>query len=173
MDSVVAFGPQHFWLGHLLSKVDIQDIEFAVQAEKMHNRFLFPYTRQGEYGFTPLQTVEQQAFCQALAHRGCIPAALLFGYSLSYNYPASSRVLCTISSLEYLLAGLTALLCHHRDVGFNDEFTFLYGNTLLYKICLYVLEQLGSASEQEQRNPVIEFCEWMVGTLDSQLHLDS
>jgi hypothetical protein len=162
------------WLGNLVSEDQLHEIARGIKADRSHDKFLYPYTKQGEIGFFPLETVAQQAFCQHLAHLGCIPATLLFGYSLSFDYIGTPRVICPHASIEYLFAGISAFLIHHRDKGFEREFAYFWGNYWFHEICRHVLEWFWVNAPDDHTHPVREFCEWWVANTGGTIHrLDS
>ncbi len=162
------------WLGNLITAADLHEIECGIKAKRSHARFLYPYTRQGELGFVPLETVEQQAFCQYLAHQGCIPSMLLFGFSLSFAYIGTPRVICPMASAEYLFAGISAFLVHHRDKGFEREFAYFWGNFWFHEVCKYMLDWFVTNAPHDYDHPVRQFCEWWVANTGGSLHrLDS
>ena len=101
-DYRTAYSPQQFWLGNFLTDTNMDEIIQAQMYPKCHDNFIYPYMKQRSCQFTPIYTIEEQAICQVLSHMGCIPATLLFGYSLSTEYEVSARVVCAEKSFEYL-----------------------------------------------------------------------
>lgn len=162
MKDSVTINTKVCWLGNLVTDDHLVEIAKGIKADKHHDCFLYPYTKHGADGFVPLETVEQQAFCQHLAHLGCIPAMLLFGFSLSSAYIDTRRVICPTSGDEYLFAGLSAFLLHHRDPGFEEEFAFFWGNFWFSEICRYVLSWFLMNRPNDREHPVRQFCEWWV-----------
>ena len=164
-----SYSPQQFWLGNFVTDTHMNDIIQAEQQPKCHEKFVFPYTEQSSGSFVPLYTLEEQAVCQVMAHRGCIPATLLFGYSMTTEYESSARVICEVNSFQYMFLGIAALLYHHRDRGFYHELQFLYGNMLLYKMCRFLIANNARLGFNVNGHPVMEFCQEVdvPNTLDS------
>lgn len=169
----IAYNPQLFWLGHFLTDAQMDDITEAEMHPKHHHNFIYPYMNKCSHQFVPIYTVEEQAICQVLSHKGCIPATLLFGYSLATEYELSARVVCAEKSFEYLFIGVAALLCYHKDNGFLQELQFVYGNRLLYMMCRYLLKQQDIFGFDDHSHPVIQFCHDMVFNIDNDVRLDS
>ena len=89
------------WFGHLVSEVQMREIEKIRSKTKIHDKFWLPESILGERGFKPIETIQEQAFCQVLCHEGCIAAGLLFGFSLSSYYKLSRRVLLESTAFDY------------------------------------------------------------------------
>lgn len=109
---------------NLLSADMAKEIRDLGKCPGSHHRFLYPYTLVGSRGFRQLYSIEEQAFCQSLAHRGCIPSSLLFGYSLTTDYRDSRRVYCDVNAFEYQFIGIEALMNHCLDDGFLNLWMF-------------------------------------------------
>ena len=168
-----AYSPNQFWLGNFVTDNHMNDIIQAEQQPKCHDKFIFPYTSQSSGTFAPLYTLEEQAVCQLMAHRGCIPATLLFGYSMTTDYEPSARVLCDVNSFQYMFLGIAALLYHHKDRGFYHELQFLYGNMLLYKMCHFLIANHARLGFNVDGHPVMEFCQDVVQEVEVPNTLDS
>jgi len=147
------------WLGHLVSEVQMKEIESIRIKAKVHDRFWLSESILGEHGFKPLTTVQEQAFCQVLCHEGCIASGLLFGFSLSSYYKLSRRVLLEAAAFDYCFICLEFFLLHHREPNFAEAAEFLNGTDVLYQICLFVLKNKYRLDKRQQSHAVFQFCD--------------
>ena len=165
------------WTGELLAKDRAEEVNRLCSKEFIqtlrHPQFILPQSILGERGFQALESVEQQAFCQILAHEACIPSCLLFGLSLSDVPPITSRVLCDINAFEYMYIGLEAMLYHHQDEGFVDEADFFIGTRAMYEICQYVIERSTPLGFEDEKTDVIQFAKICLAGIKTSIHLDS
>ena len=172
-DTTLFYTPIHVWLGNFITAEQVTEFNYVKQIKGVHQRFLYPYTRQGRYGFQQLYSVEQQAFCQMLAHQGCIASALLFGFSLSADYRVSRRIICIQNAYEYAFLGMEGLLKCSGDSSFLEEIEQCLDSPLFYQICEFLVEksQLFGGAEY-QHHPVIQFCRALTLRADAagQLH---
>ena len=149
------------WTGELLHPDRIPEVNRLCDERFIkslrHPQFILPHSILGEKGFIQLETAEQQAFCQILAHAGCIPSCLLFGLSLSDLPPLTPRVLCDINAYEYMYLGLEGMLYHHHEPGFVDEAGFLVGTRTMYNICQYVIERSKPLGFDHENTAVVNF----------------
>ena len=172
-DITLLYTPIHVWLGNFITAEHIAESNHVKQIEGVHQRFLYPYTRQGRYGFQQLYSVEQQAFCQMLAHQGCIASTLLFGFSLSSDYRVSRRIICPQNAYEYMFLGIEGLLECSAENGFVDEIEHFLVSPVLIQICAFLAEKSQQFGPVEhQSHPVIQFCRAIMQTSDAtdQLH---
>lgn len=157
-DLTLLYTPVHVWLGNFITAEQVAESKHVKQIKGVHQRFLYPYTRQGRYGFQQLYSVEQQAFCQMLAHQGCIASALLFGFSLSTDYRVSRRIICPQNAYEYMFLGIEGLLECSAENSFVEEIEHFLVSPVLMQICTFLAEksqQLGPV--EHQCHPVIQF----------------
>ncbi|WP_397472619.1 hypothetical protein [Rheinheimera sp.] len=148
------------WLGNFISAQHASELERVRQIPGVHPRCLYLFTRQGSGGFTPLYSIEQQAFCQFLAHRGCVLSSLLFGYSLSMAYRESRRIICMVSAYQYVFWGIEGMLQCSLDQDFLSHIAPLLDDPLLYLLCEFLLHKRQALGfEQHQYHPIIEFCQ--------------
>jgi hypothetical protein len=148
------------WLGNFISARHAVELKRVRQMSGVHPRCLYLYTHQGRRGFKPLYRFEQQAFCQFLAHQGCVVSSLLFGFSLSTSYRDSRRIICTISAYQYVFWGLESLLQCSQDQEFLPHIAPFLDDPLLQLICEFLLQKRQALGiEQHQFHPVIEFCQ--------------
>jgi len=167
------FGVFQVWLGHFLTTAQMYDADRVFQFERCHQRFHYPYTVFGQRGFLPLDTLAQQAFCQKLAHRGCIPSLLLLGHSLSTDYGDSKRVICDVSGYQYAFLGIEGILLHSTDPGFWQESQLFLETPQLYQICSYLQRKWQPLGLNHGNHPVIEFCEMLTEGCAFSMQLDS
>ena len=165
------------WIGELLAKGRVEEVNRLCSKEFIqtlrHPNFILPQSILGERGFIPLESAEQQAFCQILAHAGCLPSCLLFGLSLSDSSPITSRVLCDINAYEYLYVGLEMMLYQHQDDGFVDEAEFFIGTRAMYEICQYVIERSKPLGFDHEQTDVMQFAKICLAGIKTSIQLDS
>ena len=165
------------WTGELIAKDRIEEVNRLCSKKFIHTlkhpKFILPQSILGERGFKPLVSIEEQAFCQVLAHAGCIPSCLLFGLSLSNAPPLTSRVYCDINAYEYMYLGLEAMLYQHQNEGFVDEANFLASTRTLYEICQHVIEQSKSLGFKHEDTDVIKFAKVCLVGIKTNIQLDS
>ena len=159
-DLTLFYTPIHVWLGNFITAEQVAESNRVKQIKGVHPRFLYPYTRQGRHGFQQLYSVEQQAFCQMLAHQGCIASALLFGFSLSADYRVSRRIICIKNAFDYAFLGIEGLLQCSDDNSFLEAIEQFLDSPLFYQICEFLVDksQLFGGAEY-QHHPVIQFCQ--------------
>jgi len=165
------------WLGEIISPNQLNETQHIRQkqlaGQLKHYHFLYEYSIQGEDGFNPLENVQQQAFCQTLAHLGCIPSTLLFGFSLSTAYPKTQRIYCDINAYEYCFIGLEKIMIHHLENGFVIAAESITSNPTLYKICEYLISNSASLGFNQQHHPVLKFAQICMAGLKSELKFDA
>ena len=132
--------PIDVWLGHFVTTEQMTEINYVQQIVGVHRNYLYPHTQQGKFGFQQLHTVEQQAFCQMLAHQGCIASCLLFGFSLSTAYQDSRRIICLKSAYEYAFVGMEGLLMLSSDTSFRQQIESFADSFVFYRICEFLVE---------------------------------
>jgi len=154
------FGIYQMWLGHFLTEDLAIDADRVQHMHRQHHRFHFPYTKMGLMGLQRLETIQAQAFCQRLAHSGCIPSSMLLGLSLSTAYGDSRRVICDVSGYQYAFLAIEGILQHFEEPGFKEECQFFLRNSLLYQTCYYLSRKWQPLGfDLHQHHPVIKFCE--------------
>lgn len=162
-----------FWLGQMLTTDQISELNSIGVISRAHLRFLLPYSSVGQRGFQPLIDLEQQAFCQILAHKGCIPGCLLFGYSLTLDYELSRRAIAEPTAYEYMFRGIEAFLFHHKDKGFEEEWVYFQGSHTLYRICVYLVSKATIYRPKTPNHSVIEFSKTLIDYVGDVVKLDS
>ena len=172
-DLTFLFSPIHIWLGNFITSEQVAESNRVKQIKGIHQRLLYPYTRQGRYGFQQLYSVEQQAFCQMLAHQGCIASALLFGFSLSADYRVSRRVICIQNAYQYAFLGMEGLLECSEESGFLEAIEHFLVSPVLIQICTFLTEKSQQFGPVEhESHPVIQCCRALMQTAEAteQLH---
>lgn len=165
------------WVGELLDPNRVAELNRLCSEEFIlslnHSRFILPQSILGERGFIPLETTEQQAFCQILAHAGCIPSCLLFGLSLSDAPPITPRVLCDINAYEYMYIGIEAILHQHNESGLVEEAEYFVGTKTMYQICQYVIEKSQTTRNEKLQDPVLEFAKICLASIKLGMRFDA
>lgn len=161
------------WLGHFLTAANAADIKKAQQQVRKHPLFLYPYTALGARGLQVLYTLEEQAFCQNLAHAGCIPSSLLLGLSLSHEYRDSRRVICEVNAYQYAFCGIEAMLNHCGETGFSEEWSLFLESPVLFQVCHFLCRKWALLETSHQYHPVIQFCTALTQGCESFVHFDS
>lgn len=165
------------WLGELISSKQLMESQNLrrrqLAGDLNHNSFLYNHSIQGEKGFIPLENIGQQAFCQTLAHYGCIPSILLFGYSLSTAYSKTRRVYCDINAYEYCFIGIEMIMNQHLENGFIPAANLLTSSETLYKICDYLITSYSTLGFNHKNHPVIDFALICMAGLKNELRFDA
>jgi len=168
------FGIYQVWLGHFLTEDLVIDADRVQHLQRHHHRFHYPYTKMGVQGFQRLETIQAQAFCQRLAHRGCIPSLLLLGLSLSTAYGDSRRVICDVSGYQYAFLAVGGILLHCEEPGFWEECQLFFHNPLLYQTCHYLANKWAPLGlHHHQHHPVIQFCEMLTKDFAETMKYDA
>ncbi|WP_397472637.1 hypothetical protein [Rheinheimera sp.] len=172
-DTPLLYTPIHIWLGNFITTEHVAEFNFIRKIAGVHQRFLYPYTRQGRRGFQQLYSVEQQAYCQMLAHKGCIASCMLFGFSLSAAYRDSRRIICIKNAYEYAFLGIEGLLQCSVEDSFLDEVEQYLDSPVFYQICAFLAEKYPQfGGPEHQQHPVIQFCQALTlsPSIASQFH---
>ena len=164
-------------LSDLLTSEQLKELalieKHSMEKRVIEPQFLYEYSLQAELGFIPLVTSGQQAFCQALAHMGCIPASLSLGYSLSDAYPKTRRILCDINAYEYCFVAFERMLIGYAVFSFASAAFFMTNNRTLYEICEFLTSNSCLNCFDHQHHPVIAFAETCMAGLKNDLRLDA
>jgi hypothetical protein len=167
------YGIFQVWLGNFVTADQGWEAMQLRNVPRKHPRFFYPYTRQGQRGLLRLNTLSEQAYCQKLAHMGCIPASLLLGYSLTREYGDTGRVICEISGYQYAFLGIEAILQHYTEPGFYEEVQLFFGDSLLLDICWYLLRSYEPLGLDHGDLPVMQFCRMITSDSLNCPRLDS
>ncbi len=167
------YGVFQVWLGNFVTAEQGVEVMHLQQTPRQHHRFYYPYSSLGQHGLVRLNTLSEQAFCQTLAHMGCIPSALLLGYSLTREYGETRRVICDISAYQYAFLGIEGILQHCIEPGFYGEMQLLFADSLLLDICAYLLKSYQPLGLAHGHHPVIQFCHTVVRDCAGSIRLDS
>ena len=165
------------WLGELISSKQLKESQLLrlqqQRGQVTHRCFLYNHSIQGESGLLPLENIEQQAFCQTLAHHGCIASALLFGFSLATAYPKTQRVYCDINAYEYCFVGVEKIMHHHLEDGFIEAAEILTSSETFYKICDFLISNYSALGFEYKNHPVIDFAHVYMAGLKKELKFDA
>lgn len=172
-ESNALYGVFQVWLGNFVTVEQRREVLQLQELPRHHHRFYYPYSRLGQRGLVRLNTISEQAFCQTLAHLGCIPAALLLGYSLTREYGDTRRVICNISAYQYAFLGVEGILRHSIEPGFYDEMQLLFADSLLMEVCFYLVRNYEALGLDHGNHPVIQFCHTVVRDCLGSMRLDS
>ncbi len=167
------YGIFQVWLGNFVTADHGWEAMQLRNVPRKHPRFFYPYTRLGQRGLQRLNTLTEQAFCQKLAHMGCIPASLLLGYSLTREYGDTGRVICEISGYQYLYFGIEGILQHYIEPGFYEEVQLFFGDQLLLDVCWYLLRSYEPLGLDHGDHPVMQFCRMVTSESWKHPRLDS
>jgi|GEM_PF-1676133 len=171
--------PQYFygifqvWLGNFVTAEQGWEAMQLRNVPRKHPRFFYPYTMLGQRGLQRLNTLAEQAYCQKLAHMGCIPASLLLGYSLTREYGDTGRVICEVSGYQYLYFGIEGVLQHYIEPGFYEEVQLFFGDRLLLDVCKYLLRCYEPLGLDHGDHPVMQFCRMVISDSWNNPRLDS
>lgn len=165
------------WLGDLISSKQLKESQILRRKQERgqvtHRCFLYNHSIQGESGLLPLTSIEQQAFCQTLAHFGCIPSSLLLGFSLSTAYQKTQRVYCDINAYQYCFVGVEKIMLHHLEDGFLEAAEILTSSNTFYRVCDFLISNYSSLGIENKSHPVIEFAHVCMAGLKNELKFDA